>query len=1215
MTQFDLIDPALSGRLCLTLLHSLWQVALLVCVAWCACWLWRERSVERRYAVYVTAMLATLVAMPITYLLLDIDQGPYAVSIVTPDSVNSEDSERPAITSPPAATEIVAPMLSQAIDQQAKIDGPTLVSTAIAPSFDTHDSGMSSRSWVLLAPWIVAFYAAGVALMMGRLVLAIVGANRLATGAVLIPDGPLVEALRSLASKWSMRVVPALARAEEIVVPKVVGLVRPTILLPASAISGMSTEQLEMILAHELAHVRRYDMWVNLLQRLAEVMLFFNPALWYLSRRISTLREYCCDEITCRAQSPSTPERRLCYATALLRVVELAKPSISVNGDLASLAASGRSPSEMRRRVARLMGEPLREPLRISREGMIVLICFGAALVVGPMWWSTQAAPPAGQAEAEDAPDAEDDEMPFEFQLKVVGPNGTPVSNASVEFRPRPAPKADQITRGEFVRAGPYGTFAMTDNQGRLTATLPSPPIRFRISIRQPGFGPYWAGWDSTSHPQPIPREFVAELDKGWSVGGVVVDSSGQPIAGVKIRPSVNYKKRPGDTHQLGIGTRIVTDSDGIWRLDTVPVSMSDVHVAFNHPDYGPLWMRLPRNGFEVQRDDLPSARIELSDGLSATGTVTDELGKPIVGALVKTKFSNDIREARTNEQGVYRLVGCKPSMARVVVSAKGRATDMQEVRFEPDMEPVNFVMKPGGKIRIRVVDEQGNGIPIARIFFQRWRGRFQYFEFDHISQYTDQNGVWEWNEAPLDELVADICRPGGMQLAMHPFIARDEEYVFSPPRILVVSGSVVDAKTKEPVKNFRVIPGLRNSDPGIRMNWSQGNSYEANHGEYRIRFSRSYPAHLVRIEAEGYLVAISRDIMMDEGEVDFDFELEPAEDITATIVSATGKPAANAKIALGVAGSQISIQSGDIDDGSTYATRIDANADGRFSIPARNEPFQLIITHSAGFAHIKSTDGPVPSRITLTSWARVEGTFRVGEKPAANVVLSTYAEGINSYGEDVPNIFSGHDVTTGADGRFVFERAFPGKGRIGRRIFLVVNQGATEVTSSQRVPVEFIAGKTTVLNLGGKGRPVVGKFKPPAEHSERVLWNFALITAQADIEEPQSPTVPEDIRDDPVKRKAWWNAWIATDEGKEWTTAHESYRKLRLVAPYFNASVDRDGSFRIDDMPEGHYVLGVRFEPRAPGHLAGYRFSVPPMEEGRSNEPMDLGTLVLDKH
>lgn len=248
---------------------------------------------------------------------------------------------------------------------------------------------------------------------------------------------------------------------------------------------------------------------------------------------------------------------------------------------------------------------------------------------------------------------------------------------------------------------------------------------------------------------------------------------------------------------------------------------------------------------------------------------------------------------------------------------------------------------------------------------------------------------VWEWDEAPLDEFQADICRPEGMQLPKQSLGARDEEYVFTPPRALVVSGRVVDAKTQQPIKRFRVTPGLRNRDPGIRMNWITNDSYDASDGNYRIRFTHGYIAHLVQIEAEGWQVAISRDTMTDEGEVDVDFELQPAEDIAATILTAAGVPAARAKIALGVAGSKIKIANGDINDGSTYALRLDADAEGSFRIPARTEPFRIVITHPSGAAYLKSSAGPIPDQITPTPWARAEGTFRVGAQPAPNVVLS----------------------------------------------------------------------------------------------------------------------------------------------------------------------------------------------------------------------------------
>ncbi len=69
-------------------------------------------------------------------------------------------------------------------------------------------------------------------------------------------------------------------------VPTVIGWIRPVILLPASALSGLAPQQLEAILAHELAHVRRHDYVVNLLQTLVETVLFYHPAVWWLSRRI-----------------------------------------------------------------------------------------------------------------------------------------------------------------------------------------------------------------------------------------------------------------------------------------------------------------------------------------------------------------------------------------------------------------------------------------------------------------------------------------------------------------------------------------------------------------------------------------------------------------------------------------------------------------------------------------------------------------------------------------------------------------------------------------------------------------------------------------------------------------------------------------------------------------------------------------------------------------
>ncbi len=841
----------------------------------------------------------------------------------------------------------------------------------------------------------------------------------------------------------------------------------------------------------------------------------------------------------------------------------------------------------------------MRESLQLSR-GALVPLSIAVAILLAQPWFTTLAEEPQPEV-AEGL-----------FQLNVVDPDGNPVPHVEVDIRTRPVPTAEQIVTGKLSRKGKYGAFATTNEKGELAIRFDKPPASLTLMVETPGFGPYYAKWGSENQLANLPPQFTMSLDKGWTVGGIVRDEDGNPIQGVNISPSIVLKRRPGVTSEIHSGTDFKTNADGSWKYESVPDSKNELTLEFAHPDFQPMWHTVPRDGYEL-KPTSPLGIVTLKKGISVRGTITDDAGTPIQGALVRTKFNNNVRKATTDAQGKYVLKGCPPSMARIVVSAQGKALNKQDVRVEPDGKPVDFTMHPGGKIRVRVVDEDGKGIAKARIFFQGWDGkRIDYFEFDHVNEYADENGVWEWNEAPLEPFEADICPPKGMQLTHRTLFHRDEEFVFAPPPALVVSGSVVDAKTKKPIPKFRVIPGLRNSDPLIGMDWNKRESYDATGGQYQVHFTREYPAHLVRIEADGYQVAISRDILSDEGSVNFDFELEPAEDIAAKIVDAQGKPAVGAKIALGVAGDQISLDNGDIDDGSTYATRTDSDAEGRFRLSHQTEAYQIVITHDAGFAHFKSKDGPIPDPIQLTPWAKLEGTFRVGPDPAPNVDLSMGIETLHSYGQDVPSIFTHYDVTTGVDGKFAFDRVLPGIGAIGRRIHLLGGQGATEATSSVRIHTEFVPGETTKLDLGGSGRPVIGKLIPPPGYNQKVMWNFALISARADLQAPQRPPVPVEIQSKPQEHEAWWNGWKKTPEGQAWSAAYKAYEKERAMAPYLNASVDRDGTFRIDDVPPGSYRMRVDFEENRAGSIVNYPFTVPPVDGLRSDEAVDLGTLTL---
>jgi protocatechuate 3,4-dioxygenase beta subunit/uncharacterized GH25 family protein len=808
--------------------------------------------------------------------------------------------------------------------------------------------------------------------------------------------------------------------------------------------------------------------------------------------------------------------------------------------------------------------------------------------------------------------------QPRDFELHVVGPDGKAVSEAAVQVRMNPAITAEQVQRGKLVKK--QGGECATDASGVLVVRLPNELRSFAVFITTPGFGPYCARWQSEEALGRLPARFTAELEEGWSVAGTIVDSDGKPVAGAKLRPSIEFKKPPDDTSQLGVGSTISSDAEGKFRFDSVPLSKQELGVEFSHADFKPQVNHLKRGEFGIARDQQPAGTIVLDRGLTIAGRVTDEEGAPIAGAVLRTRFLNDTREAKTGEDGVYHLSGCTVGNARLVVWAKDKAMDFQQIAVSASMEPVDFKMKPGGTIRVRVLDEQGNPAPKARIFFQRWRGEtIRYFEFDKVNQYTDKDGLWEWHEAPLEPIAADICPPSGMQLAEQPLAPREEEYVFKARPPIVIGGSVVDAETKSPIKSFKVTPGIVSSRP----RWDFSRAFTATSGKYQVSEYRD-PQLAVRIEADGYLPVVSRNVTSDEGRVTIDFELKKGEDVTAAILTPDGKPAAGAKIALGAAGSQIHVRNGDIDNMQTYAARTISDENGRFHFSPQSDVFQLIITHPQGIARVIGSDGAIPETITLIAWAKVEGTFHVGQKIGADVPVELRVSGLDSFGErGQPSIFSDYTIKTDKDGKFTFERVVPGTARIGREITLMVNEGATEVTSRCLVPIEVEAGKTAHIDLGGTGLPVVAKLEPPKGLEGKVNWRMATVNVQIFVPPLRlaPPPFPADVAADPTMRQAWLNQWRQTEAGKIWTVgerAIEANQQRRASGPYILATVDKDGSFRIDDVPEGDYSLSVRIDgPNgavAPGQISNYQFQVPAADASKRGQEVNLGVLRLGK-
>lgn len=337
------VDSDFYVRLCATLLHSVWQAGAIAAAAFMTSRLMPRSPARVRYGVFVLALAAVALCPAITFTCLagKLSNAPTMIH-----------AERPARTiSPIPISTSIQPDIQNA---------PALIPTGIksAPAPARSEFGLRS-----FAPYFVLIYAFGVLLMIAHLLFALRGGVRLRQKSRMINDPELIDSLARAARAIGFKVMPALAWCERVGAPTVVGIIRPAILIPLSLANGLSAGQVELLLMHELAHLRRHDHWVNLAQRVIEALYFFNPAVWLISRRIRLDRELACDDMVLGAGV-----KQAAYADSLLRMAELSRERTA---SAFALSAGG---SPLGRRILRIIGRPAHEQVKMNRVWPVVCI-------------------------------------------------------------------------------------------------------------------------------------------------------------------------------------------------------------------------------------------------------------------------------------------------------------------------------------------------------------------------------------------------------------------------------------------------------------------------------------------------------------------------------------------------------------------------------------------------------------------------------------------------------------------------------------------------------------------------------------------------------------------------------------------------------------------------------------------------------------------------
>ena len=193
------------------------------------------------------------------------------------------------------------------------------------------DAGSSywSPNLGVAAPWLALLWIAGVLVMFGRYSVSCISVQRFRRRGVCCPSNAWRRELEKLTTRLRISRPVRLLESCLVEVPTVIGHIRPLILMPVGMLAGLSPTQLESILLHELAHIQRHDYLVNTLQRCVEALLFYHPAVWWISAVIRREREHCCDDI---AVSISGDPHEYAHVLAALEQNRLSPAAVAVTG-------------------------------------------------------------------------------------------------------------------------------------------------------------------------------------------------------------------------------------------------------------------------------------------------------------------------------------------------------------------------------------------------------------------------------------------------------------------------------------------------------------------------------------------------------------------------------------------------------------------------------------------------------------------------------------------------------------------------------------------------------------------------------------------------------------------------------------------------------------------------------------------------------------------
>ena len=540
----------------------------------------------------------------------------------------------------------------------------------------------------------------------------------------------------------------------------------------------------------------------------------------------------------------------------------------------------------------------------------------------------------------------------------------------------------------------------------------------------------------NVSPGEALPESHTVRLVRPALIGGRVESPTGQPVAGATV--GFNSENIAADApftedHCVDYLT-VETDSNGQWQLQRLaPEMVGRIFGSASHPDYSPSEMMWSSRKPELVTQLLNRTFVlRLGEGIVVTGSVQDGNGQAIANAnvMVGRPGSSSTRDAQTESDGSFRISGCTAGEGVITAEAKGYAPAALSSKVAAGMPAAKLVLNEGKVLSLQVLDKTGAPVPNARVILQS----FPYFDRpDPVPQVSfgakaDAEGWITWPHAPAQRLTFNFSAPGFMQrdALLHP---DGEVHVITLDRALVIVGAVQDAVTGEAVPDFRLGIGWPERQPNgsFKPQWSTSDRFWKTFKGSEFRYvleepvvgGQANPAFVFRFEAEGHATFVTRAYQSEEGEVQLEIKLQPANDIRAIAYTADGKVAPNVQVGLMFPGTDAHLVpggfAGELGQALAWVRRTDAQ--GWFVVPGA-EPIQSVIVADAnGYAEATPDNLRKLRTIRLQPWARIEGNLPRDLGELSNVKLGLRCDNPSALPSE------GFEATSDDHGDFVFEK------------------------------------------------------------------------------------------------------------------------------------------------------------------------------------------------